>query len=56
MKNYSDKFAILGQISFEADRLRPCLHYTGSIIRAPRKPYRIGLLFTLDLTGPARFL
>ena len=35
---------------------RPCLHYTGSIIGAPRKPYRIGLLFTFDPAGPAQFL
>ena len=27
---------------------RPCSHYTGSFIGAPRKPYRIALLFTLE--------
>ena len=36
--------------------LRPCSHYTRSIIGAPRKPYRIGLLFTFDPACPAQFL
>ena len=37
-------------------RLRPCSHFTGSIIGAPRKPYRTGLLFTFDHAGLAQFL